>query len=100
MSSVQTAIQIFLELALISTVRVKGFTPTIHTQATIKLVCEYVIPFFHPFYFDYNLPQSYRSSSRPSLLFISSTKVCCPFWRQVASEMVLSVLSQGSRPTG
>jgi len=42
MSSVQTAVQIFLELALISTVRVKSFTPTIHTQATIKLVCDLI----------------------------------------------------------
>jgi len=40
MSSVQTLIQIFLELALVSTVRVKGFNPTIHTIATIKLVCD------------------------------------------------------------
>jgi hypothetical protein len=41
MSSVQTLVQILLELALISTVHVKGFNPTIHTQATIKLICEY-----------------------------------------------------------
>lgn len=40
MSSVQTLIQIFLELALVSTVRVGGFEPTIHTVATIKLVCD------------------------------------------------------------
>ncbi|KAF9471934.1 hypothetical protein BDN70DRAFT_909262 [Pholiota conissans] len=40
MSSVQTVIQIFLELALVSTVHVPGFTPTIHTAATIKLVCD------------------------------------------------------------
>jgi len=33
-------IQIFLELALISTVHIKGFNPTIHTQATIKLICD------------------------------------------------------------
>ncbi|KAG2004414.1 hypothetical protein CC2G_002971 [Coprinopsis cinerea AmutBmut pab1-1] len=42
MSSVQTVIQIFLELALVSTVHVKGFTPTIQTVATIKLVCDLV----------------------------------------------------------
>jgi len=42
MSTVQTLIQIFLELALISTVRIGGFNPTIHTAATIKLVCECV----------------------------------------------------------
>lgn len=42
MSSVQTLIQIFLELALVSPVRVGGFKPTIHTVATIKLVCEWV----------------------------------------------------------
>lgn len=41
MSSVQTLIQIFLELALVSTVHVKGFTPSIHTVATIKLVCDF-----------------------------------------------------------
>ncbi|EIW80541.1 hypothetical protein CONPUDRAFT_82739 [Coniophora puteana RWD-64-598 SS2] len=40
MSTVQTLIQIFLELALVSTVHVKGFTPTIHTVAIIKLVCD------------------------------------------------------------
>jgi Na+-driven multidrug efflux pump len=40
MSSVQTLIQIFLELALISFVHVKGVTPTLHVQATIKLVCD------------------------------------------------------------
>ncbi|KJA18959.1 hypothetical protein HYPSUDRAFT_190332 [Hypholoma sublateritium FD-334 SS-4] len=40
MASVQTVIQIFLELALVSTVHVRGFTPTIHTTATIKLVCD------------------------------------------------------------
>ncbi|KIJ56233.1 hypothetical protein M422DRAFT_40995 [Sphaerobolus stellatus SS14] len=40
MSSVQTLIQIFLELALVSTVQVKGFTPTTHTRATIKLICD------------------------------------------------------------
>ncbi|KAG5650796.1 hypothetical protein H0H81_011018 [Sphagnurus paluster] len=33
-------IDIFLELALVSTVRVGGFEPTIHTVATIKLVCD------------------------------------------------------------
>ena len=43
MSTVQTIIQIFLELALVSTVHVKGFTPTIHTVAVIKLVCGYVL---------------------------------------------------------
>ncbi|CAA7260441.1 unnamed protein product [Cyclocybe aegerita] len=42
MSSVQTLIQIFLELALVSTVHVRGFTPTIHTVATIKLVCDLI----------------------------------------------------------
>ncbi|TFK28703.1 hypothetical protein FA15DRAFT_748040 [Coprinopsis marcescibilis] len=42
MSSVQTLIQIALELALVSTVHVKGFTPTIHTVATIRLVCNLV----------------------------------------------------------
>ncbi|KDR72272.1 hypothetical protein GALMADRAFT_229087 [Galerina marginata CBS 339.88] len=40
MSSIQTLIQIFLELALVSTVHVRGFTPSIHTVATIKLVCD------------------------------------------------------------
>lgn len=40
MSSVQTMVQIFLELALISTVRVRGLNPTIHTQAAIKLICD------------------------------------------------------------
>ncbi|PPQ83240.1 hypothetical protein CVT24_001351 [Panaeolus cyanescens] len=39
MSSIQTLIQIILELALVSTVRVRGFNPTIHTIATIRLVC-------------------------------------------------------------
>lgn len=40
MSTVQTLIQIFLELALVSTVHIRGFTPNIHTVATIKLVCD------------------------------------------------------------
>lgn len=40
MSSVQTLCQIFLELALVSTVRVKGFNPTIHTSAMIRLICD------------------------------------------------------------
>ncbi|KAF8153030.1 hypothetical protein B0H34DRAFT_721904 [Crassisporium funariophilum] len=40
MASVQTLVQIFLELALISTVHVRQVTPTIHIQATIKLVCD------------------------------------------------------------
>ncbi|RDB30610.1 hypothetical protein Hypma_005722 [Hypsizygus marmoreus] len=40
MASIQTLVQIILELALISTVRVRGLNPTIHMQATIKLVCD------------------------------------------------------------
>lgn len=39
MLSVQTVVQVILELALVSTFRIPGFTPTIVTTATIKLVC-------------------------------------------------------------
>ncbi|KAL7409276.1 hypothetical protein BDY24DRAFT_408114 [Mrakia frigida] len=39
-SSVKTLLNIFLDLALISKVRVGGFEPTVVTQATIRLVCD------------------------------------------------------------
>lgn len=39
-STVKTFLQIMLELALMSTVRVDGFTPKIQTAATIRLTCE------------------------------------------------------------
>jgi hypothetical protein len=78
MSSVQTLIQIFLELALVSTVRVKGFTPTIHTAATIKLVCEYV-PNLYPFIDQPSLtriviPQSYGRCGWAGLLCLPSSE--------------------------
>jgi hypothetical protein len=41
-SSVKTIVQIVLELALVSKIHVKSFNPTVKTQATIRLVCEYV----------------------------------------------------------
>ena len=39
MLSFQTIVQVFLELALVSTFRIRGFTPTILTTAAIKLFC-------------------------------------------------------------
>jgi peptidoglycan biosynthesis protein MviN/MurJ (putative lipid II flippase) len=44
-STITTVLQIFLELALISTVRVRSaaYQPTVVTQAIIRLVCEYVL---------------------------------------------------------
>ncbi|KAF9053440.1 hypothetical protein BJ165DRAFT_1447523 [Panaeolus papilionaceus] len=53
MSSVQTLIQIILELALVSTVRIKSFNPTIHTIATIRLVCNLTGAFVGLMYFVY-----------------------------------------------
>lgn len=39
-STVKTSVQIILELILISTVHVRGFSPTVLTQAWIRLGCE------------------------------------------------------------
>jgi len=50
-STVKISLQIILELALISTVHVRGFTPTIEVQATIRLVCDLVGAFVGLLYF-------------------------------------------------
>lgn len=63
MSSVQTFIQIVLELALVSTVHVKGFTPTIHTVAVIKLVCDLAGAFAGLVYFLFLVKRTTRVHS-------------------------------------
>lgn len=39
-SSVKTLCQIVLELALVSRVHAPGVTPSVQTQASVRLVCE------------------------------------------------------------
>lgn len=101
MSSVQTMIQIFLELALISTVHVKGFNPTIHTQATIKLICEYApLPFdvliVYPHITTHFIPQSHRSSSRTRILPVPGQEIYRPCRYSDAIEVVLFGFSKSS----